>query len=185
MSKQPSYILTDPNSGRHLYRRGWLGLIPLIGAFVGLGLISLGLFKYRDRKLVFIGIAATLFTVIVYGSLFIYMNSDSARKQWSSVVPGQLNSLVKEIEFYKLQNGQYPDSLEQLLLNNKLLLIYNPVSAKAFGQKKKYTYRKANNHYILFCSGIDRIENTDDDIFPSVDTVKTGLIKSSILNDGR
>jgi hypothetical protein len=185
MSKQSAYILTDPNPGKHLYGRGWLGLIPLIGAFVGLGLISLGLFKYRDRKLVFIGIAAILFTVLVYGSLFIYINSDSARKQWSSVVPEQLNSLVRDIEFYKIQNGQYPDSLEELLQNNKLLLIDDPLSAKAFGQKKKYNYRKANNHYILFSSGIDRIENTDDDIFPSVDTAKTGLIKSSILNDGR
>lgn len=185
MSKQSTYIQTGPNSGKHLYGRGWLGLIPLIGAFVGLGLISLGLFKYRDRKLVRIGILATSFTIIVYGSLFIYMNSDSARRQWSTAIPEQLSSLVKEIEFYKLQNGQYPDSLEQLLKNNKLVWIDDPLSARTFGDKKKYNYQKANNHYILFSSGIDMIKNTSDDIFPSVDTINTGLIKSSTLNNGR
>ena len=184
MVKQPTYILTNPNSGRHLYGRGWLGLIPLIGAFVGFGLVSLGVFKYKDRKLVFIGIADILFTVFIYGSLFLYMNSDSAREKWSSVIPDQLNGLVKEIEFYKLQNGEYPDSLDQLLPSNKLSMIYDPVSAKAFGQKKKYNYRKDDNHYILFSSGIDMIEKTGDDIFPSIDTVKTGLIKSPIPNNG-
>ena len=181
MSKQYSDILTGPNSGRHLYGRGWLGLVPLIGVFVGFGLVSLGLFKYKDRKLVIIGIAAILFTVLIYGCLFLYMNSDAARKQWSSVVPEQLNSLVKDIEFYKLQNGEYPDSLEQLLPNNKLSLIYDPVSTKAFGKKKKYNYQRVNNHYILFSSGVDKIAKTIDDIFPSIDTTKTGLIKSSIL----
>jgi hypothetical protein len=185
MSKQPSYILTDPNSGRHLYGRGWLGLIPLVGGFVGLGLISLGLFKYKDKKLVLIGVAALSFTVIIYGTLFWYINSDSARKQWSSTIPGQLNSLVKNIEFYKLQNGEYPDSLEQLLENDKTLLIYDPVSARAFGDQKKYNYYKFNDHYTLFSSGIDMIEKTGDDIFPNIDTSKTGLIKLSILNNSR
>lgn len=179
MSKPPLYILTNPNSGRHLYRRGWLGLIPLIGAFVGIGLLTLGLARYKDKKLILIGVSAILFSVIVYGSIFLYANSNAARKQWATVVPQGLNQIVKDLEFYKLQTGSYPDSLEELLSNNKLLVIYDPVSARAFDSKKRYNYQKLNDHYLLFSSGIDRIKNTKDDIYPTIDidTSKTGLIK--------
>jgi hypothetical protein len=31
-------------SARHLYGRGWFGLIPLIGGLIGPGLIQLGIF---------------------------------------------------------------------------------------------------------------------------------------------
>ena len=47
-------------SGSHLYGRGFLGLIPLIGAFIGVGLILLGTFKYKNKKLALIGVAAVI-----------------------------------------------------------------------------------------------------------------------------
>lgn len=64
-------------TAKHLYRRGWLGLIPLIGAVVGIGLICLGIFKYRDRKLTLIGVSAVLFTVIFYTVLFYHGNNSN------------------------------------------------------------------------------------------------------------
>jgi hypothetical protein len=57
--------------GSHLYGRGFLGLIPLIGVFVGIGLILLGAIKYRNKKLVLIGFAALVPTVLMYGSLIL------------------------------------------------------------------------------------------------------------------
>jgi hypothetical protein len=101
-------------TGRHLYRRGWLGLIPLVGGFVGIGLMVLGIFKYRDKKLFLIGLAALLFTVAIYSSLYFYSTySVTARGQWAEMSKLNLNTLVSHIEFYKLQNGSYPDSLKR------------------------------------------------------------------------
>ena len=179
MIKQPQYILTNPNSGRHLYRRGWLGLIPLVGGFVGIGLMLLGLTRYRDRKLFFIGLAALLFTATIYRSLFYYIEySEAGRKQFSEIAQDQMNSLVKDVEFYKLQNGQYPDSLEQVLISNRLAFIYDPLSSKNLGKSKKFIYQKLDNlHYTLFSVGKDMQENTKDDIYPSIDTAKIGLSK--------
>lgn len=63
---------TIPVSGKHLYKRGWLGLIPLVGAVVGLILILLGKFRYKDRRLIIIGCSAVLFTVAVYSGIYFY-----------------------------------------------------------------------------------------------------------------
>jgi len=178
MPKLPPYILTNPNSGRHLYRRGWLGLIPLIGLCVGIGLLLLGIVRYKDKKLIWIGIAAIFFTVAVYGSIILYSNSDNARKQWASAEPGLLNNIVKDIEFYKLQRGQYPYNLNQLRQYDPYILLTDPLSARALSEKKEYNYEKIDNRYTLFSSGIDKIPRTADDIFPSVDTSNIGLIIS-------
>jgi hypothetical protein len=178
MSKLPPYILTNPRSGRHLYGRGWLGLIPLIGFFVGVGLLVLGITKYKDRKLIWIGIAAMMFTIVIYGSMFLYSNSDSARKEWISFVPNQLNAIVREIEFYRLQNGQYPDRLEQIQQNGTQIFFNDPLSAKRNQKLAKYNYVRIGNRYQLFSSGIDKMPRTADDIFPTIDTSNLGLIIS-------
>ncbi len=52
------------------YLLGVLGLIPLVGFFVGVALILYGIFKYRDKKLIIIGGSCMLFTVAVYSTLF-------------------------------------------------------------------------------------------------------------------
>src|SRR5205809_6843783 len=103
------------------YLLGLLCLIPLIGGFVGLGLLLYGLIKYKDKWLTIIGAFGILWTIIIYSSLFYGMKHASIFKQgFGDISQMQLNSLVKNIEFYKLQHGQYPDSLEQLLNDDKL-----------------------------------------------------------------
>jgi hypothetical protein len=168
-------------SGKHLYNRGWLGLIPLVGAFVGIGLVVLGLIKYRDRKLILIGCAAILFTIIIYGSLFYYaFYSKAGEEQFARSSQTFLNELVKDIEFYKIQNGDYPDSLQQLVKPNEIVWLDDPILARRPGTKNtKFNYQKIGNKYTLFSSGLDRIPNTTDDIYPTValsDTSKFGLI---------
>jgi hypothetical protein len=184
MTKLPAYILTNPNSGRHLYGRGWLGLIPLIGAFVGVGLVALGVFKYKDKKLVLIGVGGILFSVILYGGLFLFMFSDTARKQLVTFVPQRLNTLVKELEFYKLQKGEYPDSLDQLLFTNRVSHITDPVSINGPGPQKKYNYRKVGDRYLLFSSGFDKTIGTADDIYPTIDSTGCGFILPQVRVDG-
>jgi hypothetical protein len=85
--------------------------------------------------------------------------------------------LVKDIEFYKLQNGKYPERLEQLQSSNSMVIIYDPLQA---GSKtnSEYNYMLVGDNYKLFSSGIDRKQNTKDDIIPDIkDSSKVGFIK--------
>jgi hypothetical protein len=174
-------MINDFKPAKHLYGRGWLGLIPLVGAFVGLGLMLLGIFKYRDKKLIFIGIFTIVPTVLVYGSLF-YLTSYSSvgSENWEKTSKTFLNDLVKDVEFYHMKNNKYPDSLEQLRENGALAFINDPILARRPGVKNtKFIYKKMGEKYTLFSSGLDRVANTKDDIYPTItlsDTSKYGLI---------
>ena len=161
---------TDKKSGRHLYGRGWLGLIPLIGGFVGIGLIALGIFKYKDKKLTLIGFAALLFTVLIYSYLFYDLQySERGRRTHIEFTERFLNDMVKNIEFYKLQKGAYPDSLKQLteVDPNVIITDYFPIGKKDEKQSY-YNYKKTDSSYTVYSSGFDGIPNTKDDIYPTI-----------------
>lgn len=156
-----------PTVSRPPYLLGLLGLIPLVGFFVGVGLILYGALKYKDRKLIFIGIACVLFTIIVYTSLFyIGFRSEFGRKGWAVHAQMELNTLVKHVEFYKLENGKYPESLKQLENDKEFIFLTDPT--QSFGTY--YNYKNLGEKYLLFSSGVDRIPNTADDIYPQVNT---------------
>jgi len=153
----------------------WLGLlclIPLVGAFVGLGLLLYGLLKYKDKWLSIIGAGGILFTIFVYGSLFHAMNHASVfKKAFASIAQQELNSLVKNIEFYKLQHGQYPDSLRQLQIDDKLAPIVDPSQSERLRDEKEYNYQRIGEKYTLFSSGSDGISGTKDDLYPQMERV--------------
>jgi hypothetical protein len=68
------------------YKLGYLGLFPLVGFFVGIGLTLYGIFRYKDQKLTIIGIACMLFTVSAYSALFyIGYSSDIGKKVGKSM----------------------------------------------------------------------------------------------------
>src|SRR5215467_1961620 len=103
---------TIQNKPKPPYLLGLLCLIPLFGAFVGLGLLLYGLLKYKDKWLSIIGAGGIVWTIIVYSSLFYAVKHASIyKKGFENISQMQLNSLIKSIEFYKLAHGQYPDSL--------------------------------------------------------------------------
>lgn len=52
------------------YKLGFWCLIPLIGAFVGIWLILYGIFKYKDKWIVLIGVAGIMWTVVLYSLLY-------------------------------------------------------------------------------------------------------------------
>ena len=96
------------------------------------------------------------------------MYSDTAAKGFAQTSQMFINGVVKELEFYKLKNGSYPDSLEQLPRNQDIFSIYDPLLSRRPGTKNtKFNYKKTGDTYILFSSGIDRIPNTKDDIYPT------------------
>jgi hypothetical protein len=76
------------------YLLGLICIIPLVGAFVGLGLLMYGLLKYKDKWLAIIGAAGIVWTIVVYSTLFyIGKNAPEARKGFEDISQMQLNSL--------------------------------------------------------------------------------------------
>lgn len=172
---------TIPTKSKPPYLLGLLCLIPLVGAFVGLGLLLYGLIKYKDKWLSIIGAAGILWTIIVYSTLF-YAGTHASifRKGFEEISQMQLNSLVKNVEYYKLIHGQYPDNLKQLLEDDKLAPINDAVQGMRIKGNSYYNYEKIGDKYSLFSSGQDGIPNTKDDLFPQVtitDSSKIGLIR--------
>ena len=153
------------------YSLGLLGLIPLVGFFVGLVLLLNGIIKYKDKKLIIIGISCMMFTVIVYSSLFYYsFKSDAGKKSWAQMAQLQLNSLVKNVEYFKIENGHYPDSLQQLLNKDEFVSISDPLRSVEGNKNLNFNYKNLGSKYLLYSSGIDGIANTKHDIYPKVDT---------------
>jgi hypothetical protein len=164
------------------YLLGLLCFIPLVGAFVGLGLLLYGLIRYKDKWLCIIGASGIAFTVIVYSSLFYATKHSGVIKDlFVELSQTQMNSLVKNIEFYKLQHGQYPDSLKQLEKDDKLAPTADPIQLNQQRKNANFNYERVGDKYILFSSGEDGIPNTKDDFFPQIqisDSSKIGLIRS-------
>lgn len=161
---------------RNLYYWGLAGFIPNFGVIVGIILIVKG-FQYNKIKLLLIGVADILFTVFFWMVLFPLLIPNG----FKDISQMELNSLVKNVEFYKLQNGQYPDSLQQLLKDDKLAPINDAIQIDKHRNNTYYNYEKVGDKYLLFSSGLDGIPNTADDLYPvfsSKDSSKIGLIKS-------
>ncbi len=151
------------------YLLGILGLIPLVGFFVGVGLTLYGIFKYKDKILIIIGIVCMIFTVAVYFSLYyLGFKSEFGKKSWEQHAQIELNSLIKDIEFYKLEHGVYPDSLKQLEKENDFIFIIDPTQSNQKGKNNYYNYKNLGDKYLLFSSGSDGIPYSADDIFPEI-----------------
>ncbi len=172
-----------PTTSKPPYLLGLLCLIPLVGAFVGLGLLLYGLLKYKDKWLSIIGAAGIIWTIVVYSTLFYFgTHASIVKKGFAEISQMQLNTLVKNIEFYKLEHGQYPDNLKELLNDDKLAPINDPIQGLQIRQNSYYNYEKVGGKYILFSSGQDGIPNTKDDLYPQItitDSSKIGLIIKS------
>jgi hypothetical protein len=172
---------TNLTKSKPPYLLGLICLIPLVGAFVGLGLLLYGLLKYKDKWLSIIGAAGILWTIFVYSALFYAgKNASVFTKGFEDISQMQLNSLVKNIEYYKLTHGQYPDKIEQLQEDDKLAPINDAAQGMNTTGTVFYNYERVGDKYFLFPSGQDGIPNTKDDLFPQVkitDSSKIGLIR--------
>jgi hypothetical protein len=169
---------------------GGLSFIPLLGVLFGIITIVLGLVSpKRGGKLVAaIGAGGICFTVILYGALFYFGFVqrggvyDDLRAQMAQA---NLNTLVPSIEFYKIQHGQYPESLavlQQSLPKNgaTYVTVFDPTDVH-IGRQPRYFYyeRVGQDHYFLRGVGPDGQPFTADDIVPQVSSTpgsKVGLL---------
>ena len=151
-----------------VYLVGILGLIPLVGAIVGLILIILGIAAFRSWKLIVIGAVSILWTIAIYGTLFyVGFFSSLGRKGWASIAKEELTNAASAIEFYKFENGDYPDSLQQLLKKNRPVFIADPTQF-SFKKTVYFQYAHLGDHYTLFSVGVDGVAHTSDDIYPAI-----------------
>lgn len=171
----------DKSAVKKLYYWGLLGFVPNVGLITGIVLLVKGISKYKDRTLIIIGIADILFTIIFW-SIFIPIeeNSKSGIESRVWLTKNELNTVFKTIEFYKLENGTYPDSLQQIENYKGFVLISDPINRKFFSNNTtNFYYKKINDKYYLFSVGLDGIPFTKDDIYPIInqtDSSKFGII---------
>jgi len=112
---------------------------------------------------IIIGAFGILWTIAAYSFLFYALFKQAA----TQLTQMQLKRLVKNIEFYNLQHGQYPDSLKELLADDKLASIFDDIQQNHGRANDKFNYKKVGQKYTLFSSGEDGIPNTKDDLFPA------------------
>lgn len=169
--------------GTFPYVIGGVSFIPGIGIIFGIIAIIWGLVtkKLGGKKLAIIGACGIGFSVILYGSLFYFGFVqrggvyDELRVELSK---NTITSLVQAIEFYKTQNGHYPESLEvlrQSLPENSMVFVHDPTDVQMGGEPRYYHYElKGQNHYYLLGVGLDGKPYTNDDVLPSIELNQNG-----------
>jgi len=174
--------------GTFAYVIGRLSFIPLMGVLFGITAIiwGLGTLKLGGKRLAAIGAGGIAFTFMLYGALFYFGFQqrggvyDDLR---SKLAQSSINSLVPAIEFYKLQNGKYPESLEVLqksLPNDSMVFVFDP-TVTGFDSKPRYFFyeRVGDEHYYLRGLGADGQPFTSDDVLPQISAApdsKIGLL---------
>ena len=171
MSKQPGKLGAFP------FVIAGLSFIPLLGIFFGIIAVAWGIVKRKSggKKLALIGCGGIIFTIVLYSALFYFGVIqrgglyDNLRTELSKNI---ITSLVQAIEFYKIENGQYPESLEVLrksLPDNSMVFIFDPTDIKLTGKPRHYYYELVDNdHYYLLGVGPDGEPFTEDDTLPQV-----------------
>jgi hypothetical protein len=169
------------SNAKKYYWYGILTIIPIAGLVIGILLLRKGII-IKDRLLSLIGIFGVIITGLFFvGSLFFSFYSKLGQAKRVELAQYSLNEVMRDVEFYKVQFGYYPDSLQELKFVDNRVFIMDPLSQKeVFSKKLEYLrYKRINSsHYTLFSAGIDHIPHTSDDVYPFVpNSSKSGLIK--------
>ena len=153
------------------YVIGGMSFIPLIGVLFGIIAIVWG-FAIKHTKLKIVGACGIAFTVILYSALgyFGFVQEGGVYDDLrGELTKAQLTSAIQAIELYKVQNGQYPESLEVLqksLPENSMVFLQD--AAQVNTEEKLYYYTVINeSSYHIRSYGRDGVLNTSDDILPS------------------
>jgi type II secretory pathway pseudopilin PulG len=164
-----------------------LSFIPLIGVPFGGVAIIWGIFtrKIGRLKLVLLGAGGIVFTIAIYGGLFFFgfvHRGGVYDRLRAQLAQQQLYTLVQAVEFYRLQYGAYPDTLQQLqatLPKNAFVMVTDP-SDFSFTHPRYFYYQRAGaDHYYLRGVGADGQPFTPDDIVPEITIApdsKVGLL---------
>lgn len=169
---------TEEKLGVFPFVVGGLSFIPGIGFIFGAIAITWGLVtsKAGGKKLAKVGACGIGFGVLLYGALFYFgfMQRGGVYDDLRiELAQSNLTQLVQSIEFYKVQNGRYPedlDALKESLPENSFVFIYDATQAGFGGEPQLYYYDPFNEEeYYLLGVGLDGVPFTSDDILPAID----------------
>src|SRR5665213_632565 len=125
------------------YAIGGASFIPVFGLVFGIIAIVWGVAR-QVRSLIILGAGGILFTIVLYSALFYFgfhQRGGIYDKLRSQMATNMLNSAIKEVEYYKIQHGHYPNSLRDLDTkgpNN--LSLYDPTSMERKGTNEPYFF---------------------------------------------
>ncbi|MGB6084265.1 hypothetical protein [Moheibacter sp.] len=147
----------------------WYSFIPLIGFIFGIVFFARGIFD-RHLKNFLIGILSFIFSGITFWCFLFFMDntgkntgSDTYRNK------NNLNQIVKELAYYKLKNGKFPDTLDSLKIQtNFIILVEIETSLNPFSdlEIREIYYENRDSTFILRTLGPDGKPFTEDDILP-------------------
>ena len=159
------------------YAIGGASFIPLLGVPLGIVAIIWGLLRLKQGgwKVAILGALGISLTVALYGTLF-YLGFVKRGGVFDELL-GQMSEqmlapLVKEIEFYKLQNGKYPQNLKEVEPKGKqqgFVSIYDPSQMRLGEQEPTlfhYALVNGGTNYHLLSVGADGVPYTEDDVHP-------------------
>jgi len=171
--------------GTGAYVVGGLAFIPLAGVAFGIVAVIWGLAsgKQGGRMVALLGALGIAFTVALYGGL-IYFGImerggvfDDLR---GKLARGNLDLLVKDVEFLKTTTGNYPDTLDALHAPGSPPSVQSidPYAQVNGSTSMSFFYQRIDEgHYYLRSVGPDGTAFTADDVLPTiVPDGKIGLV---------
>lgn len=159
-----------------LYFLTALCFIPFLGIIQGFIFLGLGIFKFKDKWFIIVAAIGLLIGSAVTLYIENILNNVCVKPGMKGIAEIELNETMRNLEIYKMHYGTYPESLKQLPSTNGMTFIYDPIQSDGKNNSEnliEFNYKKVDEKYILFSSGFDKIPNTADDIFPTLDKDST------------
>lgn len=158
-----------------------ISFIPLIGVLTGvICILNAAITRRPNSKLLgFLGFCGVMVSVILYGVVLpnMFKNTDFS-KQFEPHAISAMTSLVRNIEYIKMQSGAYPANMEEVrgnLKEGEMVFSYDMSGPFGIDEKQRdFHYEVINDggNYLLFGVGVDATAFTEDDIYPLIDPVK-------------
>ncbi|HEY5038815.1 MAG TPA: DUF255 domain-containing protein [bacterium] len=158
------------------YLIGFLSLVPFVGVMAALISIILGLIKIRQGGwklflLAFLGMGVTGGAGYYYYYEMFVTREGIMGQAWEKITVDGLTQTVKNIEFYKMEHGQYPKALTDLPSDAKKNIYDMEAMHGNLHDLKLFLYdvQLDGQTYYLFSRGPDGEAFTADDLFPRLD----------------
>jgi hypothetical protein len=169
------------------YLLAGISFIPLLGVPFGIVVIVWGFVARRrgGARLVLLGAIGICITLVVYGALFyfgFYQRGGKVDELRAKLAQTMLTQAVREIEYYKIQNGRYPASLDEIVAppdRPRFATLYDPMVGIEPGRKPTFFYYELQPdgaHYYLLSVGPDAKAFTADDILPDISEAERSRI---------
>ena len=161
---------------------------PFIGIILAfIVLVFAILYNYKRRILMItLSICAIILPILLWIGLFHFLTKNQNKvfsDAYEQFAENNLTTIVKELEYYKIQNDKYPDNLTQIKSQNTILTFDDPIQTWSKAENKSFYYEVRDSGYFLFSKGQDGIPFTDDDILPKItceEAQRIGILKCHI-----